>query len=57
VAHVEQVYASFLVATLDGWEKAIGGLVEPGGFADLVVAIKGFADGAAEFFKDFSTPF
>jgi len=47
------------VAASDSCEKAIRGLVEPGGFPDLfiVVATKGFAGGATELFKEFSTPF
>jgi len=47
------------VAASGGCEEAIRGLVEPGGFADFLkdIAVKGFAGGAAELFKEFSTPF
>jgi len=43
------------VAASDGCEKAIRGLVEPGGFADFFkdIAVKGFAGSTAELFRAF----
>jgi len=43
------------VVALDGCEKAIRGLVEPGGLIELFVdvAVKGFAGGTAELLKAF----
>jgi len=43
------------VAAFESCEKAIRGLVEPGGLIELFVdvAVKGFAGGAVELFKVF----